>query len=98
MPTRDRRLALLGRLTGAAQALMQSGAYDPRPNQQPIRDRVALTHLCFELGDAFTLLGTRLLDGEHSDASRELARRLVDLLCVAEALYALQPGEPTAMA
>jgi hypothetical protein len=98
MPTHDHRLDLLGRLTSVAQALMQSGAYDPRPAQQPISDRVALTHLCFELGDAFTLLGTRILDGEHPDASRELARRLVDLLCVAEAIDTLPPGEPTAMA
>jgi hypothetical protein len=98
MPTRDHRFDVLKRLTRMATTLMESSAYDPRPGQQPIRDRVTLTHVCFELGDAFTLLGTRILDGEHPDASRELARRLVDLICVAEGIEALPPGAPTALA
>jgi hypothetical protein len=76
---------------------MASGAYDPRPHRQPISDRVMLTRLCFEMGDAFTLLGTRILHGERPDTTRELARRLVDLLCVAEALETLPPGTPTAI-
>ena len=98
MPTSDPRVDILRRLTETATRLMASSAYDPRPGQQPLRDRVALAHLCFELGDAITLLGTRILDGEPPDASRELAQRLVDLLCVAEGMEALPPGAPTGLA
>jgi hypothetical protein len=98
MPTRDPRVDVLRRLTETATRLMESSVYDPRPGHQPIRDRVLLTHLCFEVGDAFTQLGTRILDGEQPDASRELARRLVDLICVAEGMESLPPGAPTGLA
>jgi hypothetical protein len=77
---------------------MESNAYDPRSDQQPITDREMLARLCFELGDALTLLGTQILDGEHLDASRELPRRLIDLICVAEGIDALPSGAPTALA
>ena len=97
MPTRDHRFDLLRRLTDAANTLMESDAYDPRPNQQLINDRVMLAHLCFKLGDALTLLGTSILNGKQSDASRELARRVVDLICIAEGMESLPSGAPTAL-
>jgi hypothetical protein len=98
MATHDYRFDVLRRLTSAAQTLMESGTYDPRPNHQPITDREMLVHLCFELGDALTLLGTQILDGEPFDASRDLPRRLIDLICVAEGIDVLPSGAPTALA
>ena len=45
--TGDHRFDVLRRLTGTAQSLMESHAYGPRPDQQPITDRAMLARLCF---------------------------------------------------
>jgi hypothetical protein len=59
---------------------------------------IPYTNVQIALGDALTLLGTQIFDGEHLDASRELPRRLIDLICVAQGIDALPSGAPTALA